>query len=322
MQFYALSYVAKAGKGGRRRSGPRRQVTNTYKRQSNLTKVMGNAIHLDLKSGITGFKQKVSSPELARAWAQGDYGKVMATIPWDLLPSHLNTVMESLGKTVGKAADMQLEALPPNVNERLRFDLSSPRIRTYIDSRTGALVTGIQAETQLIIQDAVARSFSETLTPKEVADQIKSSIGLTVGQERALANYRAGLIEGGSTVDNADELAGSYEGRLLDYRARTIARTETRNAVNNGQLAVWQEGANQGLIDREATAKEWVVDGDPCPVCEPMDGVQVGLDEAWVLTYPNGEIKYVQVPSESHPNCFCGMELRFSEEGTDQETEQ
>jgi hypothetical protein len=105
-----------------------------------------------------------------------------------------------------------------------------------------------------------------------------------------------------------------------------IARTETKNAINRGALAVWKAGRDQGLIDETAT-KEWVVDGDPCEICEPMDGVQVPLDESWTIELLNGQEMQVEIPSQAHPHCYCGMELHFgkdeerNEEDNDDETE-
>lgn len=308
MHFYAKTYVAKA------KRGPKRRTTKTIDKMAPLSKRMGNAIRLDLIDGITTFKKKIPVELISEAWGKGDYAQVMAHIPWAVLPTDLAATLQGIATATAKAASLQIEALPPNINEHLRFDVSNPTIRNFLNSHSASLVTNIQADTQKVIQDAVARSFNEALTPRQVAEQIKGSIGLLPAHERALAKYREGLVAEKFAPARVEELAGAYEERLLDYRATTIARTETRAAITTGQLSVWREGANQGFFSRSSARKEWITAGDPCPACDPMDGVQVGLDDVWIVTYQNGETRAVQTPNESHPQCLCNMELHFGED--------
>ncbi len=73
------------------------------------------------------------------------------------------------------------------------------------------------------------------------------------------------------------------------YRSKMVARTETADALE------------QSFIDRAhdmgITGKEWVT-FDPCEVCEPNDGVVVGIDE----TFPSGHDR-----PPAHPNCMCAL---------------
>lgn len=313
--FYAKENILKASK--KPPKGPRRIVTKTYTRLSKLSDQMGSAVRVNLVNGITAFKKKIDKDEIADAWEKGDYGAVMATIPWRDLPLDLDETLLGIGLTVQKAATFQLETMPPNINENLRFDMSNPHLRTFIGTRTGSLVRGIQADTQKIIQDNVVRSFNRAMTPRRVAEQIKASIGLDPRRETALDNYRQGLLDQGLSERHFNNLSNAYEERLLESRADAIARTETRLATNYGQLEIWREGARQGFFNGNTVRKIWVVDGNPCDTCEPMDGVEVGLHEPWIITFPNGETQAVDVPSESHPCCECGQEIDFKENKED-----
>ena len=65
-----------------------------------------------------------------------------------------------------------------------------------------------------------------------------------------------------------------------DAQAELIARTETANAGVHGNLIGWKES---GVV----SAKQWIVAQDSvCDICEPFDGMVVGLDEE---SFPEGD---------------------------------
>ncbi len=292
------------------------KVTRTYARTSALSKQMGQAVRADLLGGLKTFKRNIPADRLFNAWKTGDYTNVMRNIPWHELPEHLERARTSIGGAYEKSAEFNIKSLPANTKRSLRFDTKNPGIQKWLNSRTGDLIVNIQSDTQRVVQQAVKRSFDKALTPRQVANQIKNSIGLYPKQEQALANYRSNLESKQVALppDRVDALVDAYADRLLDQRCMTIARTETRFAANQGQLTVWTEAKKQDLIGEKAR-KVWVVDGNPCEICEPMDGVAVPLDGSWTLN--NGDV--VDIPTDAHPNCFCGMELDFGESEGDEE---
>lgn len=242
------------------------------------------------------------------AWNSGNYSNVLKVIPWDDLPSHLQPFSDAIVETYGRATDIASGGLEAPKNLGLRFDINNPRLRKYIDRHTGELIQDIQAASQRVVQTAVKRSFTHAMTPRQVSNYIKDSIVLDERRENALANYRNTLEgEKSYTPERVDSMVDRYADRLLDQRSMAIARTETRLATNQGQLSVWQQAADEGLINGKKVGKTWIVDGNPCEICEPMDGITVGLDEMWSLE--DGRI--VNVPTETHPHCMCGMELDY-----------
>ena len=293
-----------------RKARSKQKVSHTYRRQSALAKQMGRAVQLDLVKGFTRFKKRVSADAMMEAWKSGKYETVITHIPWENLHDELEQSFKGLRKTYAQSSELSLKALPSPVKKTLRFDFENPRISRWLSKRTGELVVGIRNNTQEIIQSAVQRSFTHAETPRQVADQIKGSIGLDPRREQALRNLTEGLKAKGVSPEKVASETAAYEERLLNSRAMTIARTEVRMANNQGQLAVWNEGQNQGLLPPECK-KVWIVDGNPCEICEPMDGIAVGLNDFWTLNTGDS----VSIPTESHPNCFCGMELSFGDEG-------
>lgn len=270
---------------------------------------MANSMVVHLVAGIRTFKLLVSPEALAEAWANRDYSKIQTLVPWEKLPQHVEPAMKEIGKAAVFSAKNEVAKLPPNINTRLRFDLTNPDIAHYVRNRTGKLITTLESGIQQAVQDAVASHFTNSLTPRQVAAQIKGSIGLLPAHEIAVVSYRRGLTASGMLPKRIDALVGRYEDRLLDYRARMIARTETRRAFQEGQIAVWHEGKRQGLM--KSGSKVWDVDGDPCEICEPMDGVSVGLEDSFEVSYPDGSVANIMYPAESHPSCECGMNLSF-----------
>lgn len=292
-----------------RKARTRQKVTRTYKRVEGLSRQMARAASVDLTTGIKTFRERISPQALLDAWKKADYAKIMEVIPWDALPEDLADLHDSLSETSARSSQFSINAVPAPIKSELRYDTANPRLEHFLRNQTGKLVVQIKDDTREMIQDLVVRSLDEALVPRDLAGTIKQSVGLYPRLQTAVLNYQASLERQGMKPERVDQLVASYNDRLLTYRAMTIARTETRTAANFGQLAVWRAAADQDLIDRQKAMKVWIVDGKPCEICEPMDGVAVGLDDMWTLNTGDS----VEIPNESHPNCLCGMELDFGD---------
>ncbi len=294
-----------------RKAAPRKKwkATRTYHRLESLSHTMANSVQVDLTKGITKFKSKIKTGEVYDAWLSRNWGRVIEVMPWDSMTNDIEPAFDGVGEILSTAAGITIESLPTPKDTSLRFDTSNPSIRGFIEQRGAHVFTNLTQDSALNIQSMVTRSMNNALTPRQVANQVRDSIGLLPIHYGAVERLRSSLRANPETAGQADLLAGQYADRLIDYRAMMISRTETRLATNRGQLAVWQQAADRDLIDRDTARKVWIVDGDPCEVCEPMDGVAVPLDSSWQLN--NGDS--VDVPTESHPHCYCGMELEFTE---------
>lgn len=144
-----------------------------------------------------------------------------------------------------------------------QFDANSPEAIAWAQDHATDLISGISKTTREDIKGLIDESLHGDLTAADLANQI-------------------------------DELIGD------DARAETIARTETMRASNAGQQLAWDQAAMQGLLSGNEQ-KEWIVTPDDrlCPICEPMDGVTVDLDESFDV---DGE--EIDEPP-AHPNCRC-----------------
>lgn len=193
-----------------------------------------------------------------------------------------------------------------------RFDMVDPFAVRQAEHFAADLVREVSNTTKAAIRETVASAFREGVTGADLARRLRNSIGLTSRQARAVENYRANLLRGGEMdEDRVEVLTRRYWRKTRNRRAETIARTEIMRASNFGRQQGWLAAADAGLLDRNASVKEWVtapkgVSFNPdkpmvCPSCGPMDGVKVmGLETAFRL--PGG--KTVQMPP-AHPNCRC-----------------
>jgi hypothetical protein len=293
------------------------KVTATYTRLHAHSKLMARVAQVDLVKGIRTFKKKVSKKALINALEKGASGHVLEVISWH--DARFDEFNDTLQKSVNYSTNWTIESLPARINRNLAYSAQNPAIKRFLKERTGARIVGLQEDTQKLVQRVVTRAFTKAYTPKSVADQIHDSIGLDPRRAQALSNYRDQLeLDGRHSPDKIDDLVSGYSERLLTDRCMTIGRTETRKASNQGQLSVWKAGADQGFLDRATTTKVWVVDGNPCEICEPMDGVEAPLDGFWTLN--TGDV--VDDPTDSHPNCYCGMELSFGEDQSEDQDDE
>lgn len=276
------------------------------KRVDALARRMQSAVSIDLVSGINTFKKRISREALMDAWERGDYEGLGKHIPWEDLHKDLNKFGSGMGKALWAASIAGLEHLPAPAKE-MRWDMGNPKMRGFVDKRVGNLVQGITNDSKAHLREVVARSFTHRMAPKEVADEIKNSIGLGDRYKNALRNFEREQLRKfpqPSLMSWRVKQVEAYSDRLLDARALTIARTEIRQATNYGQRAVWQEAASQGFIDKNIAKRIWVVDGAPCEICEPMDEAETTLDEPYT-TDGNGNPVEPMEPGDVHPNCEC-----------------
>jgi len=136
-----------------------------------------------------------------------------------------------------------------------------------------------------VLQDGVARG----INPNELARSLRSSVGLTSYQEGVVNNYRRALeqahMDAGKaanalgralrdgrydrsvaaalrnqaplTADQIDKMVGRYRERWIDYRARTIARTEGLRAAHMGELAAWEAAIASGDVQANEIIQTW-----------------------------------------------------------------
>jgi SPP1 gp7 family putative phage head morphogenesis protein len=122
------------------------------------------------------------------------------------------------------------------------------------------------------------------------------SSGITSTSSRYVQEAVADWIGSGQHLD---ELVDILQPMFGEVRARMIATTEVTRAYSEGNQATWRAS---GVVD----GKRWntAVDELVCPICEPLDGMEIGLEEDGFTTEA-GDIGLTGPPA--HPSCRCWL---------------
>lgn len=199
-----------------------------------------------------------------------------------------------------------------------RFDMTNPFAIIQAERFAAELVREVSRGTRAAIRQAVVDAFNNGITGEELARLLRNTVGLTRLQAQAVENYRFRLLEGGMDPERVDVLTRRYHRKTLIRRTQTIARTEIMRASNYGRLQGWLSAGDAGMLDVNASTKEWVtapfggsMHDDPCVACGPLDKTKVmGVETPFVM--PNG--KQLLMPP-AHPNAvfFGSMFIPYGE---------
>lgn len=169
--------------------------------------------------------------------------------------------------------------------------------------RIGALIREIEAEALAAVRMQLSLIAEAGMTPEAIA-AIGQATGLTARQVAQVERARRSALNQGASEAVAARAAAGVRQRLLDYRAKLIARTETVRYVGDlvqerGQAVA----AAGGDVSRQwISARDPQVDaGNPFGPCRQNDdGKRYGLNQP----FPSGDL---QPPA--HPGCRCLIEL-------------
>lgn len=289
-------------------------------------------VYRGIYAAIKAAHKAFNHPEVAAALARNAPEIAVAAMPWAelerALEKHLmlpikNAVMDGAAAAVEDLKPRIEKADPPKrparftVGTDISFKLDNPRTQNYLARNAARLVTRIRQETMLAIRrittDAHARGLNVGQQADKIATQLKRDIGLNQRQAGALGKYQAGLEERELGQAQITRQVGEYRDRLIDQRARLIARHETMSASNSGQQEVWTQATEQGLLD-PTQKRKWITQPglnsqNPCPICREMHGQVRGLNEEFVSPYDNSAA--IQPPI--HIGCECVAVLHFED---------
>lgn len=229
-------------------------------------------------------------------------------------------------------------AVPKSVATAMTFTLLNPSAVSFLQGYGFELITALTLGTRQTIAAIVTNAFTDGVTPKAQARQIRQFIGLTAAQYQAVRNYRRMLESGDpgmlrdslsrqlrdarfdSSIERAivngtrltreqiERLVSRYAERQLKYRAEMIARTETIRAANAGQIEAWLQAQRQGFLPATMRQK-WIYTRDErtCKICPQIPSMNPqGVPIGGMFQSPIG---LVRQPPDPHPECRCSLGL-------------
>lgn len=296
--------VITKAKTKRRRAGGNYKFRRIY----SVAEQMGSSVKASLVEGLKTFRNRADVEKVEAALRKGDFLAATEAVPFVKLPKDLAGLRDKIGKVVDKSAERSVTFFPKVLQPEVVFSADAPRVSKYILGHTGELIQGVTDQQRLAVQSMVRKSLDGAIPPARAAKMVRDVMTLNERQSIALQNYYEKLAKSDFTPREMDVMLDAYGNELLDARCLMIARTETADAVNFGQLELWRQAADDGIIEAQQTYKEWVIDpGTACERCEALDGQRVLLDEQF-----DTDDGPVDGPT-LHPHCNCMLSLEFEE---------
>jgi hypothetical protein len=169
------------------------------------------------------------------------------------------------------------------------FDQTNDRAVTEMRTNKLRLVREFTADQRTTLRQVMTRNIEEGLNPIAQAREFRASVGLTAKQEASVARYKRLLRTAGTPGDQAmdalqrklrdkrfdsvvaravragkplteeqiDRMVGRYRERYIKYRSEVIARTEAMRAVNQGNIEMYKQAIEGGLLEPEKVVHSW-----------------------------------------------------------------
>lgn len=292
------------------------------------------------------FLQDARSPAIIRRVREAlEGGGVAAGL--DIIEEASRPVGEVISELLEAAGDAEARALRRIVGssrEVLSFDPASPRAAAIIRRSRLEFVAEFSRQQRLVTRAALSEALQTGAGPVEVARAIRDSIGLTEAQRQAVLSYRR-LLEAGDAAAlerdlrdrrfdgsvlraaRGDEplteamikrMVDRYRARYLQYRAETIARTESVRALGQARQESLQQVVEGADIPKSWITRVWRSTRDKRvrDTHMAMDGQERGLDAPFQS--PSGARLMVPgdgslgAPAEEIINCRCVVLVRVS----------
>lgn len=182
-----------------------------------------------------------------------------------------------------KAAETTATWLGEQTNATIAYKVSPQAERAALKVTT-ELVKGFSDEQHETVAHVIAAGVRDSRNPREIARDIRSSIGLTPDQADAVASYRKalenadysnalgrGLRDGrydrslratsrdGDTLsaEKIDTMVEAYRQKYIAYRAEVIARTQALAAVHAGNDEMFRQAIARGDIEADQLEGQW-----------------------------------------------------------------
>jgi hypothetical protein len=292
---------------------------DTWKRLHRLASDALPEVRRQFLEAVARMRGKLDMQAVESALARNDIEGVLRLVPFhDLndalveVEAHLDTVRSDaflLGRDAA-VPHLHPEQLAIHLGERatlrVTFNHISPTVLESIRTTTGLRIKGITDNTRQAVREIVERAFVAGKHPRTIVKEIQAQVGLTPKQAVAIERLRTELTAAGTPPARVEKTVARAEKKKIKERATMIARTETIQAMNDGQRASWKLLVERGLLDGDAWEREWMAivptDGRTCPTCIALDEIRAPIDGDYEPADAKGG-------PPQHPDCRCTEKL-------------
>lgn len=205
--------------------------------------------------------------------------------------------------------DASLELDPALIADGWEWGGNIDTLRDYLLNRGSLLVKNVNTSVIETIQQILYNGhFVEELTTYEMARQIRNYIGVLPHHQTAIDTYLETLRAEGAAANTILRAQQRETRRLLNYRSRMIARTETTNAWNRGMRESMEAGLASGDVVGDAVAMMWwtATDERVCEYCGPLHEKVIGFNNTFKPVRADGERRLPEVQHPpAHIQCRC-----------------
>lgn len=178
-------------------------------------------------------------------------------------------------------------------------------------TRAERLIVQMSKDGTRMIQGLVQQSIEGNMTVPQLARSFRGRIDLFTsmtgrplpGSVQNVQRFEAILREQGIEEGLLRRKVERFAEKNRRWRHQNIARTETLDALNGGQQALWVEANKAGQLPPN-TLREWIaaIDVRTDPECIVLDGEKVGINEVFSAGVFRPPL---------HPRCRCAVGLVF-----------
>lgn len=213
--------------------------------------------------------------------------------------------------------------IPPSGGSTVIYSPTDEKIRNWINTRAGELITNSTNEQVEAIRHILMESKANQMSVEETARLIRPTIGLTRPQAASNLKYYNSVKESlrkehprmkeESIEKKAREAAEKYAQKQIRYRAQLIAETELAFAYNYGHHEAIREGMASGKLPLMREIWSTANNGHVCESCQDLEGVEVGFDEEFSVDVhskrnPERVLRTLTaVVPPLHPRCHCAL---------------
>lgn len=223
----------------------------------------------------------------------GRFEQIINLISTELIGNGLSGFSEGMSRAFVSSGVLHASFIQPfrnadNVTINIVFDQTNPELFRVMNQYKLNRIREITADTVSTVRDVLTRNVIDGVNPNQTAREIREVIGLTQRQELAVLNYRRYLEsldpralarqlrdkrfdrtvvaairdDKPLAAEQINKMVSRYRQRYLNYRARTIARTESIRALSLSNQQIWVNAVEEGKIEQERIRRFWVATAD------------------------------------------------------------